>query len=205
MSLERIFTSNCVVRHRMDDIPAKWRPLVDVSADDAIDLVLSTLSSDDTSPLAVRCREAGEIGLIPPPRPRDRKHARLWKLAIAYSETDAIWFNYPSDEFLTHRLLLPPDYLRIVAQLGALHFGTMSGVLLWPRAIEGSASSLSLQTTTPLVPFYSHQSGDFDCWLADDHDCIVFFNHETCAAKQICSAGLAAWTEMRFSEYCASR
>ncbi|MCY2963513.1 MAG: hypothetical protein NT069_07655 [Planctomycetota bacterium] len=152
--------------------------------------------------MAARCRETADLGLIPPSSLRDRRNARLWKLALAYSEGDAIWFNYPGDEFLTHRVFLPSDYLCLVSRLGTLQFGRASGVMLWPRSIEDSLSSVNRRTQTKLVPFYTHGTGDFDCWRAGDYSSIVFHDHETGADTQVCSASLAAWIEMRFGEHC---
>ncbi len=201
MGLEQIFRSDSVIRQPEADTPEKWREFVDVATVAAIELVFSFLPTAVKSRMAARCREATDLGLIPPSSLRDRRNAKLWKLALAYSETDAIWFNYPGDEFLIHRVFLPPDYLCLVSRLGAMHFGRVSGVLLWPRAIENARSSLTLWAQTQLVPFYSHGTGDFDCWRAEDYSSIVFHDHETGADTQVCSAGLAAWIEVRFAEH----
>jgi len=194
-----------IIRSPSSEVPTIWSHLVSAKPDNAFDWIVGCLGLPKSSTMAQSIRAATDLGIVIPRKKRDRRIASLWTLAVMYTASRALLFSCPDPTKFATDLVLPGDYLNVVANLGALRFHQSSGDLVWPAGVRSISSQLCVATSglhsdpTP-YPFYDHHTGDFDCWLDCNFSTAFVFNHESSQYYKYCDGGFSEWMHRRFSE-----
>lgn len=205
MNLNPLFPAHEIIRSPAANVPAVWAHLLTVPRAAALCSIADCLGLTEASQMRGDILGAADLGIAAPRRRRDRRDTRLWTLAILHAPFRTMLFGCPVDAFLASDVVLPEPYTRIIRNLGNLRFERYSGQLMWPASIEKAASDIDLAMATsaspsPLVPFYDHKTGDFDCWLGKEYDTVYVYSHESHGYEEYSAGGFVSWMEKRYQE-----
>jgi hypothetical protein len=205
MSLDRLFPDHEIYRSLHPDVPSLWRHLIALPLQEALVLVGEYLSITEPSRMYRTIGAATDLGILAPRRKRERRNARTWTLAVLYAPSRALLFGCPTPDLLYSTFDLPREYIEVVTKLGNMRFDQHAGVLIWPAFVEKTANDICLAQSDsspvpPLMPFYDHKTGDFDCWLDREFTTSFVFNHESCKLQKYCDGGFVTWMQQRFED-----
>lgn len=200
--LTKLFPNFDVIRSGSPEMPEHWKNVLSVSREERLTEVADIIGLAQSSEVRRRLVGAEDCGVLVARGKRGRSDKRAWRLALLYGENHAMLFSFPAVELIQTSVLLPETYLRVVSSLGACCFDQTSGHMIWPVIIPKVANeirALSQTSSAKIVfPFYSHGTGDYDCWCNGSFDAVWFLDHETASFSMYSQGGFVEWFEKRF-------
>jgi hypothetical protein len=148
---------------------------------------------------------AVDVAALLPKGARRRRDKRTWRLAIQLTDDHVFLFNAPVPEFLRASAGLPATYVRLVSALGTFGFSRFSGRTIWPNLIWPTSKDVERALRdaamfSPVMAFYDHGTGDYDCWVGGSYTAVWSYDHEDSTLVRYSTGGLVGWFEKRFGE-----
>jgi hypothetical protein len=202
MGLAELFADTDVIASPSSEMPEMWQRLLNAGAAEATRTIAALVGLSDGSDARKILSSADELGVLLPKRRRERKKRETWRLALSLRHDITMLFYPPRGEWLASHQSYPDAYWNLVRQIGVFRFTQDAGCLLWPQIVVAKAAEMAgiLDGKHPL-PFFSLETGDYDCWFDWTGFDTWQFDHETQKLSLYCSGGFAAWFERRFCFY----
>ena len=124
-----------------------------------------------------------------------RRPAKIlpWRLTFVMQDRICLMFQLPTNRYVFDNLPLPEQYSRLIRDLGIVRFDRFFGVLLDPTAIAKRQSDLRLECNREVVPFFSHETGDYELWLGQEFTRAYLYDHESKSLTLSCQGDFDHW------------
>ncbi|QDU95671.1 hypothetical protein [Lignipirellula cremea] len=205
MTLENIFPDFEVIREPTEGFPPEWNRLLGMSPVASLSAICDCMGLGAETKVRSIVTSSSDIAILRPKRKRDKNLPYFRRLGVTTAADLAMYFTPPAKVETTHRY--PPGYTTLVESIGPLYFTQFGGNILSPLQIQNAREQIRTSIEfegsirNSLVPFYDHETGDFDCWQDDDCMECVFFDHETQDLTFISRGEFSNWIEKRFLSF----
>lgn len=138
-------------------------------------------------------KAATDVVAICPHFSRNPVNILHWRLTFVMPGGISIMFHRPSNHDRCDDLPLPEQYSRLIRDLGIVRFDRFFGVLLDPKAIAKTQSELRLECDRQVVPFFAHETGDYELWLGQEFTKAYLYDHESKSLTLSCQGDFDHW------------
>jgi hypothetical protein len=186
---------------QLDGIPGRWSSVLDLDQHDRGRAIADSLALGNDSHARGYLRRATNVRLLIPTRKKDAKRQSLWRLGVE-CKPEAVIFAPPVER--DAMVGLPEDYSLCLHSLGPFQFGALAGYVFCPAAARGMADRLRSYPHTPdtlhsFIPFFDHQTGDYDGWNISEEFTITRFEHEKNGLEPLGVGGFLEWFDLMIS------
>ncbi len=182
--------------------PHSWKPILSEAMSRRGMAIADRLSLPMNSLTRQVLATSPSVSLLAPIRKRRRARLEFWRLGVACIPEPLFFYPAAVED---KDLGLPQDYSDWINAMGPFEFGQLNGYVLSPNALFGVADDLRGLSDTAgqceeFVPFFDHQTGDYDGWLRSEAVPIARYNHESNALAILPVSSMADWLDLVMRE-----
>ena len=186
------------INEGLDGIPSRWASVLNLDHHERGRAIADALALGIDSRARRYLCGATAVKLLIPTRKKDAKRQLLWRLGVECNP-EAVVFAPPVEPDAVAGL--PEDFSHCLHSLGPFQFGALAGYIFYPAVAREMADRLRSYSHTPdtlhsFIPFFDHQTGDYDGWNTAEEFAITRFEHEKNRLEPLGVGGFLDWFDL---------